>query len=148
MMNPLRLLSLNVLFLWFLAQNRLFLSVITAQLGPVIMCKKATQARLAQSLFVRLVLLRVKPIRLQVQTVCILHYLSFHQIAFMKLHSKPSMKGNQHVLISRSLCPTVSCSSMLRSYSLMIDNLAGERSPYDEPFHKLFEDYYLLRLVI
>ncbi|OIT20921.1 regulator of nonsense transcripts 1-like protein [Nicotiana attenuata] len=37
------------------------------QLGPVIMCKKAARAGLAQSLFERLVLLRVKPIRLQVQ---------------------------------------------------------------------------------
>ncbi|MCD7448446.1 ATP-dependent helicase NAM7 [Datura stramonium] len=35
------------------------------QLGPVIMCKKAARAGLAQSLFERLVLLGVKPIRLQ-----------------------------------------------------------------------------------
>ncbi|XP_047319933.1 regulator of nonsense transcripts 1 homolog [Impatiens glandulifera] len=37
------------------------------QLGPVIMCKKAARAGLAQSLFERLVILGVKPIRLQVQ---------------------------------------------------------------------------------
>ncbi|KMZ70880.1 Regulator of nonsense transcripts-like protein [Zostera marina] len=37
------------------------------QLGPVIMCKKAARAGLARSLFERLVLLGVKPIRLQVQ---------------------------------------------------------------------------------
>ncbi|PWA91994.1 regulator of nonsense transcripts 1 [Artemisia annua] len=37
------------------------------QLGPVIMCKKAARAGLAQSLFERLVMLGVKPIRLQVQ---------------------------------------------------------------------------------
>ncbi|CAL9241544.1 unnamed protein product [Arabidopsis halleri] len=37
------------------------------QLGPVIMCKKAARAGLAQSLFERLVLLGIKPIRLQVQ---------------------------------------------------------------------------------
>ncbi|KAI4311607.1 hypothetical protein MLD38_036490 [Melastoma candidum] len=37
------------------------------QLGPVIMCKKAARAGLAQSLFERLVLLGEKPIRLQVQ---------------------------------------------------------------------------------
>ena len=37
------------------------------QLGPVIMCKKAAKAGLAQSLFERLVLVGVKPIRLQVQ---------------------------------------------------------------------------------
>ncbi|XP_057520629.1 regulator of nonsense transcripts 1 homolog isoform X2 [Amaranthus tricolor] len=37
------------------------------QLGPVIMCKKAARAGLAQSLFERLVMLAVKPIRLQVQ---------------------------------------------------------------------------------
>jgi len=36
------------------------------QLGPVIMCKKAARAGLAQSLFERLVLLGLKPIRLQV----------------------------------------------------------------------------------
>lgn len=36
------------------------------QLGPVIMCKKAARAGLSQSLFERLVLLGVKPIRLQV----------------------------------------------------------------------------------
>ncbi|KAH3714585.1 regulator of nonsense transcripts 1 [Pelomyxa schiedti] len=37
------------------------------QLGPVIMCKKAANAGLAQSLFERLVLLGVRPLRLQVQ---------------------------------------------------------------------------------
>lgn len=37
------------------------------QLGPVIMCKKAANARLSQSLFERLVLLNIKPIRLEVQ---------------------------------------------------------------------------------
>ncbi|CAL9156940.1 unnamed protein product [Musa hybrid cultivar] len=37
------------------------------QLGPVIMCKKAARAGLAQSLFERLVLLGNKPFRLQVQ---------------------------------------------------------------------------------
>ncbi|KXZ44312.1 hypothetical protein GPECTOR_69g405 [Gonium pectorale] len=37
------------------------------QLGPVIMCKKASEAGLCQSLFERLRLLGVKPIRLQVQ---------------------------------------------------------------------------------
>ena len=39
------------------------------QLGPVIMCKKAARAGLAQSLFERLVLLGVKPIRLQVMSL-------------------------------------------------------------------------------
>eukprot|EP00967_Tisochrysis_lutea_P042650 scaffold51331_cov21-Tisochrysis_lutea.AAC.1 len=37
------------------------------QLGPVIMCKKAAEAGLTQSLFERLRLLGIKPIRLQVQ---------------------------------------------------------------------------------
>jgi len=37
------------------------------QLGPVIMCKKAARAGLAQSLFERLIQLGVKPTRLQVQ---------------------------------------------------------------------------------
>jgi regulator of nonsense transcripts 1 len=37
------------------------------QLGPVVTCKKASRAGLAQSLFERLVMLRVQPIRLQVQ---------------------------------------------------------------------------------
>lgn len=37
------------------------------QLGPVVMCKKAANAGLAQSLFERLVVLGIRPIRLQVQ---------------------------------------------------------------------------------
>jgi len=37
------------------------------QLGPVVMCKKAANAGLAQSLFERLVVLNIRPIRLQVQ---------------------------------------------------------------------------------
>eukprot|EP00005_Dracoamoeba_jomungandri_P005373 CAMPEP_0174254518 /NCGR_PEP_ID=MMETSP0439-20130205/3831_1 /TAXON_ID=0 /ORGANISM="Stereomyxa ramosa, Strain Chinc5" /LENGTH=1059 /DNA_ID=CAMNT_0015336141 /DNA_START=23 /DNA_END=3202 /DNA_ORIENTATION=- len=37
------------------------------QLGPVIMCKKAARAGLSQSLFERLVILGIRPIRLQVQ---------------------------------------------------------------------------------
>jgi regulator of nonsense transcripts 1 len=37
------------------------------QLGPVVMCKKAAKAGLTQSLFERLVLLGMRPIRLQVQ---------------------------------------------------------------------------------
>jgi regulator of nonsense transcripts 1 len=37
------------------------------QLGPVVMCKKAAKAGLTQSLFERLVLLGVRPIRLEVQ---------------------------------------------------------------------------------
>lgn len=37
------------------------------QLGPVVMCKKAAKAGLTQSLFERMVLLGIRPIRLQVQ---------------------------------------------------------------------------------
>lgn len=37
------------------------------QLGPVVMCKKAARAGLSQSLFERLVILGIRPIRLQVQ---------------------------------------------------------------------------------
>ncbi|XP_063694944.1 regulator of nonsense transcripts 1-like isoform X1 [Bolinopsis microptera] len=37
------------------------------QLGPVVMCKKAARAGLAQSLFERLIILGIRPIRLQVQ---------------------------------------------------------------------------------
>lgn len=37
------------------------------QLGPVVMCKKAARAGLSQSLFERLVVLGLRPIRLQVQ---------------------------------------------------------------------------------
>ena len=43
------------------------------QLGPVIMCKKAAEAGLCQSLFERLRLLGVKPIRLQVHTCTHMH---------------------------------------------------------------------------
>lgn len=46
------------------------------QLGPVIMCKKAARAGLAQSLFERLVLLGVKPIRLVV-CHCLKHFMKF-----------------------------------------------------------------------
>lgn len=44
------------------------------QLGPVIMCKKAARAGLAQSLFERLVLLGLKPFRLQVCIYILLFY--------------------------------------------------------------------------
>lgn len=37
------------------------------QLGPVVMCKRAAQAGLQQSLFERLVILGIRPNRLQVQ---------------------------------------------------------------------------------
>lgn len=37
------------------------------QLGPVIMCKSASRAGLSRSLFERLILLNIKPVRLQVQ---------------------------------------------------------------------------------
>ena len=37
------------------------------QLGPVVMCKKAAKAGLAQSLFERLVVLNIRPFRLTVQ---------------------------------------------------------------------------------
>lgn len=39
------------------------------QLGPVITCKKAAKAGLTQSLFERLVLLGIRPIRLQVRSL-------------------------------------------------------------------------------
>jgi len=44
------------------------------QLGPVVMCKKAARAGLSQSLFERLVVLGIRPIRLQVcfSRVCVL----------------------------------------------------------------------------
>ena len=37
------------------------------QLGPVVMCKKAAQASLSQSMFDRLVALGIRPFRLEVQ---------------------------------------------------------------------------------
>lgn len=37
------------------------------QLGPVVMCKKAAKAGLSQSLFERLVVLGIRPFRLEVQ---------------------------------------------------------------------------------
>jgi hypothetical protein len=43
------------------------------QLGPVIMCKKAAKAGLSQSLFERLVVLGIRPIRLQAR----LNYFTF-----------------------------------------------------------------------
>jgi len=47
--------------------NRVVLVGDHCQLGPVIMCKKAAKAGLSQSLFERLVVLGVRPVRLQVQ---------------------------------------------------------------------------------
>jgi len=47
------------------------------QLGPVIMCKQAAQAGLSQSLFERLVLLGIKPIRLEVSPLPPLERRSF-----------------------------------------------------------------------
>lgn len=58
---------------WSLRPNLrdLFLQLILVgdhcQLGPVVMCKKAAKAGLSQSLFERLVVLGIRPIRLQVQ---------------------------------------------------------------------------------
>ena len=50
-----------------LGANRVVLVGDHCQLGPVIMCKKAANAGLSQSLFERLVVLGVRPVRLQVQ---------------------------------------------------------------------------------
>lgn len=50
-----------------LGGNRVVLVGDHCQLGPVIMCKKAANAGLSQSLFERLVVLGVRPVRLQVQ---------------------------------------------------------------------------------
>ena len=44
------------------------------QLGPVVMCKKAARAGLSQSLFERLVVLGIRPIRLQVDCLPFLFY--------------------------------------------------------------------------
>ncbi len=60
----------SCLLLWC-AHKSLVCSQVTlvgdhCQLGPVIMCKRAAEAGLCQSLFERLRLLGVKPIRLQV----------------------------------------------------------------------------------
>ncbi len=48
------------------------------QLGPVIMCKKAAEAGLSMSLFERLRLLGIKPVRLQVRGVHSVH--SMHSV--------------------------------------------------------------------
>lgn len=71
--------ALCIYFLLYLTLKVLLQVVLVGdhcQLGPVIMCKKAARAGLAQSLFERLVLLGVKPIRLQV-TVLFLNYLLY-----------------------------------------------------------------------
>lgn len=39
------------------------------QLGPVVMCKKAARAGLSQSLFERLVVLGIRPFRLEVSLI-------------------------------------------------------------------------------
>ena len=54
-------------YLIFLFVFQLVLVGDHCQLGPVVMCKKAARAGLSQSLFERLVVLGIRPIRLQVQ---------------------------------------------------------------------------------
>ena len=51
----------------FVSCSQLVLVGDHCQLGPVVMCKKAARAGLSQSLFERLVVLGIRPIRLQVQ---------------------------------------------------------------------------------
>lgn len=51
----------------FSSSSQLILVGDHCQLGPVVMCKKAAKAGLSQSLFERLVVLGIRPIRLQVQ---------------------------------------------------------------------------------
>jgi hypothetical protein len=53
------------------------------QLGPVIMCKKSAKAGLNQSLFERLVLLGIRPIRLQVRGSCVLPRLRLISCSFV-----------------------------------------------------------------
>ncbi|KAL3497674.1 hypothetical protein ACH5RR_040406 [Cinchona calisaya] len=83
----LKLLSLNVLFLWVLVD----LVGDHCQLGPVIMCKKAARAGLAQLLFERLVLLGMKPVYWLSHRFIILH-LFCPFISFLTLEVA-SMKG-------------------------------------------------------
>lgn len=52
---------------FFSSSSQLILVGDHCQLGPVVMCKKAAKAGLSQSLFERLVVLGIRPIRLQVQ---------------------------------------------------------------------------------
>lgn len=47
------------------------------QLGPVVMCKKAARAGLSQSLFERLVVLGIRPIRLQVLVFILNSFIEF-----------------------------------------------------------------------
>uniref|UniRef100_A0A673MYM9 Regulator of nonsense transcripts 1-like n=1 Tax=Sinocyclocheilus rhinocerous TaxID=307959 RepID=A0A673MYM9_9TELE len=59
---------LQILFtLVYVIVNFLFSNCTVVSLGPVVMCKKAAKAGLSQSLFERLVVLGIRPIRLQVQ---------------------------------------------------------------------------------
>ena len=64
------------------------------QLGPVVMCKKAAAAGLSQSLFERLVILGIRPVRLQVRVtscgscsflfVCLfIHLFVFHAVMLL-----------------------------------------------------------------
>lgn len=59
--------QLCIFFLSFCSFLQLILVGDHCQLGPVVMCKKAAKAGLSQSLFERLVVLGIRPIRLQVQ---------------------------------------------------------------------------------
>lgn len=57
----------GTLFSLLFPSSQLILVGDHCQLGPVVMCKKAAKAGLSQSLFERLVVLGIRPIRLQVQ---------------------------------------------------------------------------------
>ena len=52
---------------WNMVLTQLILVGDHCQLGPVVMCKKAARAGLSQSLFERLVVLGIRPFRLEVQ---------------------------------------------------------------------------------
>lgn len=112
------------------------------QLGPVVMCKKAGNAGLCQSLFERLVILGIRPIRLQVDEFlpnhvlqffrfnieCILLFLNSHQVfstkALFKTASIPLIElladSTGQFLTSRCSSTNVTGKKKLRPAELLI----------------------------
>jgi len=69
------------------------------QLGPVVMCKKAANAGLAQSLFERLVVLGIRPIRLQVKLNLVKVWKTFPVLLVFALAVNAATVGSRHSFV-------------------------------------------------
>ena len=103
------------------------------QLGPVIMCKKAGEAGLSQSLFERLVILGVRPSRLEVQyrmhPALRFAYLSY-DILQIVLNLVVVMAKNIDSLYSAvaSFRPTCSTRDLYKTASLLVHDYLNKEA--------------------